>query len=64
MTTEKQVADRAFELYGEDFQGMTITNGTMTIGIGNKDIVIKDFAHKGLKEIFEKIENDSKEENK
>lgn len=56
MTTEKQVADKAIELYGEDFQGMTITKGTMTIGIGIKNVVIKDFTKKELEEIFKEIE--------
>lgn len=57
MTTEKQVADKAIELYGEDFQGMTITKGNMTIGIGENNIIIKDFSHKGIEEIFKEIEN-------
>lgn len=56
MTTEKQVADKVKELYGEDFQGMTITKGTMTIGIGENNIVIKDFSHKKLEEIIKEIE--------
>lgn len=55
MTTEKQVADKAIELYGEDFQGMTITKGTMTIGIGENNIIIKDFAHKEIEEIIKEI---------
>lgn len=57
MTTVKQVADKAIELYGEDFRGMTIVKGTMSIGIGENDIIIKDFAHKEIEEIFKEIQN-------
>ena len=56
MTTVKQVADKAKELYGEDFQGMTMVKGTMTIGIGKNDIIIKDFANKKIEEIIKEIE--------
>ena len=55
MTTEKQVTDKIKEVFGEDFQGMTINKKQMTIGIGLKNIVIENFTNKTVDEIIKEI---------
>ena len=55
MTTEKQVTDKIKEVFGEDFQGMTINKTTMTVGIGEKNIVIENFTQKTPEEIIEEL---------
>ena len=55
MTTEKQVTDKIKEVFGEEFQGMTINKTTMIVGIGEKNIVIEDYPQKTPEEIIEEL---------
>lgn len=55
MTTEQQVTDKIKEVFGEEFQGMTINKTTMTVGIGEKNIVIENYPQKTPEEIIEEL---------
>lgn len=55
MTTEQQVTDKIKEVFGEKFQGMTINKTTMTVGIGEKNIVIENYPQKTPEEIIEEL---------